>query len=141
MTFDISIAATKSSKPGLEALPVELMKLVTQSTDAKGKPILSGCDLCNLRSTSRRIQQTTFDDWVKRRFTTRKHMLSRASLQCLLSISTNPVLRSFVQEVAIGLRSAHEGSAQFPEAPQPMSRRILLDPQASVHASSSLFFE
>ncbi|KAI4937794.1 hypothetical protein J4E85_000230 [Alternaria conjuncta] len=101
-TLDISTAATTSSKPGLEALPVELMRLVTQSTDAKGKAILSGDDLCNLRSTSRRIKETTYDDWTKRCFTTRKHMLSRASLQCLLSISTDPVFRNYVEEVAIG---------------------------------------
>jgi len=101
-TLDISTAATTSSNPGLEALPVELMTLVTQSTNAKGKPILSGDDLCNLRSTSRRIQQTTYDGWKKRCFAARKHMLSRASLQCLLSISTDPVLRNYVEEVAIG---------------------------------------
>jgi len=101
-TLNISTAITTSSNPGLEALPVELMTLVTQSTDAKGKTILSGDDLCNLRSTSRRIQQTTYADWTKRCFGTRKHMLSRASLQCLLSISTDPVLRNYVEEVAIG---------------------------------------
>ncbi|KAI4664102.1 uncharacterized protein J4E79_003603 [Alternaria viburni] len=101
-TLNLSTAATTSPKPGLEALPVELMTLVTQSTDAKGKAILSGDDLCNLRSTSRRIKETSYDGWTKRCFSTRKHMLSRASLQCLLSISTDPVFRNYVEEVAIG---------------------------------------
>ncbi|KAI4646590.1 hypothetical protein J4E93_004811 [Alternaria ventricosa] len=67
-----------------------------------GKPILSGDDLCNLRSASRRIKETTYDNWTKRCFATRKHMLSRASLQCLLSISTDPVFRNYVEDVAIG---------------------------------------
>jgi hypothetical protein len=89
------------------------MVLVVSITDAKGKPILSAEDVCNLRLTSRRIQKTTFEGWAKRCFTKRKHMVSRASLQCLLSISANPVLRKYVHEVAIGPERVNEMAGCF----------------------------
>jgi hypothetical protein len=86
----------------MESLPAELMSMVVQATGANNEPILSGEDVVNLRLTSRHYNYHTLNVWAKRFFTTRKHMLSRRSLQCLLDNANDPILSRYVREVAIG---------------------------------------
>jgi hypothetical protein len=78
------------------------MTQVVDDEYAEGYYTIGRDALSDLRAVSRRIQQTTLDDFAQRYFTTRKHMLSRHSLQCLLDIANNPGLGPYVREVAIG---------------------------------------
>ena len=90
------------SDANLKALPTEIMNLVVDSTYAKGKPVFSAEDVCDLRSTNRRVQKTMFKSWAKHCFTTRKRISSCDSIQCLLSIPSGIVLRGYVREVVVG---------------------------------------
>jgi hypothetical protein len=78
------------------------MTQVVDDEYAEGYYTIGRDALSDLRALSRRTQQTTLDDFAQRYFTTRKHMLSHHSLQCLLDIANNPGLGPYVREVAIG---------------------------------------
>jgi len=75
--------------------------MVVQATGANNKLILSSEDIGNFRLTSRHYNHHALDAWARRFFTTRKHMLSRRSVQCLIDIARDPILSHHVREVAI----------------------------------------
>jgi len=98
-------------------MPPEVMAMIVSCVEKVPKPawkttyelpkdhfehIIESDDLFSLRLTSNRIRQTTWYGFVLRYFTTRKHMLSRHSLQALLDISNHSVLRHCVRKVVIG---------------------------------------
>ena len=60
------------SDANLKALPTKIMDLVVDGTYAKGMPVFSAEDVCNLRSTNWRVQKTMFKSWAKHCFTTRE---------------------------------------------------------------------
>ncbi|KAF2244890.1 hypothetical protein BU26DRAFT_522620 [Trematosphaeria pertusa] len=93
--------------PTLEGMPVEVMSLILTSVKYKAdneddEYVLGNGDLCNIRLVSRRVCQTSEDAFAQRFFISRKHMLSRTSLQALVDISRHPVFSNYVREVAIG---------------------------------------
>lgn len=61
--------------------------MVVTAIGAKDKHILDAEDVSNLRLASRCMQAITFDAFAQRFFITRKHMMSRASLECLAAIA------------------------------------------------------
>jgi hypothetical protein len=101
-TTDTNTASTSKQPASIEDLPGELMNQIVDDGDAGGYYTINLEDLISLHSISHRVQQTTLDEFAQRYFTTRKYMLSRHSLQCLLDIANHPRLSSYVREVAIG---------------------------------------
>jgi hypothetical protein len=101
----------------VEGMPPEVMTMIVSCVEKVPKPawkttyelpndhfehIIESEDLFSLRLTSNRIRDTTWYGFVVRYFTTRKHMLSRHSLQALLDISNHTVLRHCVRKIIIG---------------------------------------
>ncbi|KAF1919363.1 hypothetical protein BDU57DRAFT_408982, partial [Ampelomyces quisqualis] len=92
------------SKPdaSLQSMPIEIMTIIIGATNLKHEFILSTDHICSLRSSCRALYLTTFDAFARRFFSTRRHMLSRTSLQCLFDIAQCPQLSTYVKEVVIG---------------------------------------
>jgi hypothetical protein len=110
---------TLLTKPSatLEGMPPEMMTMILSCVEKVPKPvwkvtyklpinhfkyIIDSDDIFSLRLTSNRIRDTTWYGFIMRYFTTRKHMLSRHSLQALLDISNHSTLRHCVRKVIIG---------------------------------------
>lgn len=94
--------------PKLEALPVEIIEVILNSTRWDGLPILNKSDLCSLRSTNRQLQIVSFETFATRLFTTRKHMVERRSLDMLLELAEHSVFSDYVREVVIGPERINE---------------------------------
>lgn len=107
------MSASTPQPLSLEGLPIEGVALIVRTTNAQGHT-LNQTDLGNLRLTSRRIQKATFNTIAPHWHKTRKVMLSRPSLQCLLDIANDEYTRTHVQEIAIG-----------PELPTPDFEKLL----------------
>ncbi|KAF3049526.1 hypothetical protein E8E11_009763 [Didymella keratinophila] len=88
--------------PELGSLPIELIEMILNSTEADGELILSRSDIRTLRLMNRTLQAASFETFAKQHFTIRKHMLDRRSLDMLLNIAKHPVFSTYVREVAIG---------------------------------------
>jgi len=58
-------------------------------------------DFFNLRYVNRSVHSTVWPAFNQRKFTRRKHMLSRRVFQCLLAISKYAFLKNCVAEVII----------------------------------------
>lgn len=93
----------------IESLPQELLDMIIKATDSKNEPVLNAEEFSNLRISSKTLEINVHDEFAKRFFTKRKHMLSRASLQCLLDISASPKFSSNVEEVNIGPERINSG--------------------------------
>jgi hypothetical protein len=102
----------------LEGLSVEIMsliieevgpavidstsKLLCESVFSQDDFVLDAYDVSTLRLASCRLESTTLDAFTRRFFTTRQHMLSKASVLFLFRIALSPKFSFAVQEVAIG---------------------------------------
>lgn len=92
---------TAAPTAALTGMPVGLMSIIAKAVSSDNKPILSSQDISSLRLSSRGLHDETFDAFILRFFRTRKYILSRVSLQCLLDIARDPKLGKFVREVII----------------------------------------
>jgi hypothetical protein len=103
LTIVLSILGiTQAHYATLEDLPVELMDMIMKIKGANDAPLLDVNDLTSLRQPSRQINALSLRTLSRRFFTMRKHMRSRASLECLVGIARSPALSPYVQTVAIG---------------------------------------
>jgi hypothetical protein len=93
---------TQAHHATLKDLPVELMDMIMKIKEAKDAALLDVNDISSLRQSGRQINALTLRTFARRFFTTRKHMLSRASLECLVGIAHSPALSQYIQTVAIG---------------------------------------
>lgn len=90
----------------MQGMPGEIISmdgsLDNKTEVANSTPILDVSDVKNLCLYTRRSKQTAFDVYAQRYFTVRKYVLSRASLEALLSIAQDPEWSPYVRELSIG---------------------------------------
>lgn len=121
----------------LLALPTELIQEIARQLDSPGR--------LSLRLVCRQMNAKTYHTFTDVHFTTRRHIFTEHSLNCLVSISQHPSLAQAVQNLELSLlpfeqrdrNAMHDPTSPF-HVPEENSRTALthfLDSQAHSHRS------
>lgn len=101
--------STPATMATIEDFPTEIMTMILETTHLARRsrfdplnpmPILGDSDVLTLRRSTRRLESTTFDPFVRRFFKSRKYILCQWSMQCLADLVAHPRLGPHIKELA-----------------------------------------